>query len=108
MTYYKKKKYRQYEPSYYYDKNFLTSRKWLEFRDFLIRNRGSKCECCCSQRGLNVHHKDLRPEMYTNLARVENFRVLCFRCHERIHELKKYEIPIIDPIVIEQLKLSFI
>ena len=104
---YKNKKYEN-TCSYYFYRDFTLSRKWLDFRDYMLKKCKYECELCGRGGVLNVHHRDLDPANYTNLSNPNNFRVLCRECHEIMHKLNRSETVAIDDVVIEQLRLSFL
>lgn len=70
---------------------YLRSIHWVQFRKFVLRQRGGACEECgisnvwaCMSYGqpLNVHHLS-----YSRLGQEQpqDVRVLCRRCHETAH-----------------------
>ena len=74
----------------------------------MIERSSYKCDLCGSSKILQVHHRDLNPANYTNLGNLDNFRVLCSECHTLMHKLHDHDELIMDELVIEQLRLSFL
>lgn len=82
------------------------SKKWLDFRLEVIKER-KVCECCGSGNGgLTLHHHYLtdKAEDYINLDK-SRFHVLCNVCHRFIHSRSRtIERKKNPPIPLQQLK----
>lgn len=61
---------------------FRKSSKWRDFVKHMLMIRSNKCEICHTDKDLVVHHKN--PLDYENLSDVDDFAVLCCRCHLKI------------------------
>lgn len=61
---------------------FRKSWEWKEFCKRMLRLRNNQCEICHTDKDLIVHHKD--PLKYEDLSNVNNFAVLCCRCHLKV------------------------
>lgn len=70
----------------YYNR-LLEDKRWKEFRLKVMSERGNKCECCGGTDVLQIHHtfyiKGKMPWEYD----IDDMRVLCKRCHQRIHNI---------------------
>lgn len=70
-----------------YYKHLLKDKRWKEFRLKVMSERGNKCECCGGTNILQIHHTFYigckMPWEYD----VKDMRVLCKKCHQRIHHL---------------------
>lgn len=77
---------RKKHPEYYKTRNRnksqesqeMNSIRWKTIRLFKHLKDNGKCEECPSTKNLKFHH--LEPYAY------DNFRLLCIKCHRRIHE----------------------
>lgn len=71
---------------------FRASKRWKEFRRYLINKRGAECELCGTKysgkrlRYLQVHHLD--PDKYTDL-KPEKFVLLCSSDHDLVERISK-------------------
>lgn len=61
---------------------FRKSSKWKDFCKHMLSIRDNKCEICHTEKDLIVHHKN--PLDYENLSNVNDFAVLCCRCHLKV------------------------
>lgn len=61
---------------------FRKSPEWKYFVKHMLNLRNHQCEICHTSEQLVVHHKD--PLRYKDLSNVNNFAVLCCRCHLKI------------------------
>lgn len=70
-----------------YYNHLLEDKRWKEFRLKVLSERGNKCECCGGTDVLQIHHtfyiKSKMPWEYE----INDMRVLCKRCHQRIHNI---------------------
>ena len=70
----------------YYNR-LLEDKRWKEFRLKVMSERGNKCECCGGTDVLQIHHtfyiKGKMPWEYD----INDMRVLCRTCHQKIHHL---------------------
>lgn len=61
---------------------FRKSWKWREFVKHMLSIRNNQCEICHTDKDLIVHHKN--PLKYEDLSNVNDFAVLCCRCHLKV------------------------
>ena len=103
MRYKKEKKERQTKNQK--DKTkFRASAKWKKFRVFM-KKLCNNCDYITGVklcRGANLHHKDLRPEHYTNISDSKRFVFLNKSIHDTVHVLYNYYKK--DPSCIDRLK----
>lgn len=70
----------------YYNR-LLEDKRWKEFRLKVMSERGNKCECCGGTGILQIHHtfyiSGKKPWEYD----INDMRVLCRTCHQRIHNI---------------------
>ena len=70
----------------YYNR-LLEDKRWKEFRLKVLSERGDKCECCGGTDILQIHHTfyiiGKMPWEYD----INDMRVLCRTCHQKIHHL---------------------
>ena len=70
-----------------YYKHLLEDKRWKEFRLKVMSVRGNKCECCGGTHILQIHHtfyiSGKKPWEYD----IKDMRVLCKKCHQRIHNI---------------------
>ena len=81
---------------------FRNTTKWIMFSDMMKSKHGFRCDDCgrlFNEDDLEVHHL-IEDEDYDNLD-PSRFKVLCLECHDKIHNLDKYqdEIRKVKPIV---------
>ena len=70
----------------YYNR-LLEDKRWKEFRLKVLSERGNKCECCGGTDVLQIHHTFyMRGKMPWEYD-INDMRVLCKRCHQRIHNI---------------------
>lgn len=70
----------------YYNR-LLEDKRWKEFRLKVLSERGNKCECCGGTDVLQIHHTFyIRGKMPWEYE-INDMRVLCKKCHQRIHHL---------------------
>ena len=71
----------------YYNR-LLEDKRWKEFRLKVLSERGNKCECCGGTDVLQIHHTFyIRGKMPWEYE-INDMRVLCKRCHQRIHNIQ--------------------
>ena len=70
----------------YYNR-LLEDKRWKEFRLKVMSERGNKCECCGGTDILQIHHTFYISGKMTWEYDVKDMRVLCKKCHQRIHHL---------------------
>lgn len=65
--------------------NYMKTNHWIQIRSSII-NQSSKCTACGSTEKLHLHHRH-----YKNIGNetIADFEILCKRCHNRIHYLKR-------------------
>jgi hypothetical protein len=72
----------------WYNKDYLKSGYWLEFRRKVLARDSKKCRHCRSRKSLNIHHS---PEGYRHLFRERlnsnDVITLCRECHKREHRI---------------------
>lgn len=61
---------------------FRKSWTWKSFCQRMLNLRNNQCEICHTTKDLIVHHKD--PLNYEKLTNVNDFAVLCNKCHLKI------------------------
>lgn len=70
----------------YYNR-LLEDKRWKEFRLKVMSERGNKCECCGGTHILQIHHtfyiRGKMPWEYN----IDDMRVFCKKCHQRIHNI---------------------
>ena len=70
----------------YYNR-LLEDKRWKEFRLKVLSERGNKCECCGGTDVLQIHHTFyIRGKMPWEYD-INDMRVLCRTCHQRIHNI---------------------
>lgn len=70
----------------YYNR-LLEDKRWKEFRLKVLSERGNKCECCGGTDILQIHHTFyIRGKMPWEYD-INDMRVLCRTCHQRIHNI---------------------
>lgn len=70
----------------YYNR-LLEDKRWKEFRLKVMSERGNKCECCGGTDVLQIHHTFyIRGKMPWEYD-INDMRVLCKKCHQRIHNI---------------------
>lgn len=70
-----------------YYKHLLKDKRWKEFRLKVMSERGNKCECCGGTNILQIHHTFYIGGKMPWEYDVKDMRVLCKKCHQRIHHL---------------------
>ena len=71
----------------YYNR-LLEDKRWKEFRLKVLSERGNKCECCGGTDILQIHHTFyIRGKMPWEYD-INDMRVLCRTCHQRIHNIQ--------------------
>ena len=71
----------------YYNR-LLEDKRWKEFRLKVMSERGSRCECCGGTHILQIHHTFyIRGKMPWEYE-INDMRVLCKKCHQRIHNIQ--------------------
>ena len=71
----------------YYNR-LLEDRRWKEFRLKVLSERGSRCECCGGTDVLQIHHTFYISGKMPWEYEINDMRVLCKRCHQRIHNIQ--------------------
>lgn len=69
---------------------FRKSVEWGDLREQFLMNHNSSCQCCgrkMPSSKLQLHHKDLDPNHYTDISDTSNFKILCNNCHQTVHSL---------------------
>ena len=70
----------------YYNR-LLEDRRWKEFRLKVMSERGNKCECCGGTDILQIHHTFYISGKMPWEYNIDDMRVLCRTCHQRIHNI---------------------
>lgn len=70
-----------------YYKHLLKDKRWKEFRLKVMSERGSKCECCGETDILQIHHTFYISGKMPWEYDIDDMRVLCKKCHQRIHNI---------------------
>lgn len=70
----------------YYNR-LLEDRRWKEFRLKVMSERGSRCECCGRTDILQIHHTFYISGKMPWEYDINDMRVLCKECHQRIHNI---------------------
>ena len=70
----------------YYNR-LLEDKRWKEFRLKVMSERGSKCECCGGTDILQIHHTFYISGKMPWEYNIDDMRVLCKKCHQRIHNI---------------------
>lgn len=70
----------------YYNR-LLEDRRWKEFRLKVMSERGNKCECCGGTHILQIHHTFYISGKMPWEYNIDDMRVLCKKCHQRIHNI---------------------
>jgi len=66
---------------------YLRSDKWHQIRERVFKERTYLCEGCGSLSRLQVHHSVYSKRVLDGES-LNGLRVVCHKCHERIHNLK--------------------
>ena len=70
----------------YYNR-LLEDKRWKEFRLKVLSERGDKCECCGGTHILQIHHTFYISGKMPWEYDINDMRVLCKKCHQRIHNI---------------------
>lgn len=70
----------------YYNR-LLKDKRWKEFRLKVMSVRGNKCECCGGTHILQIHHTFYISGKMPWEYNIDDMRVLCKECHQRIHNI---------------------
>ena len=70
----------------YYNR-LLEDKRWKEFRLKVLSERGNKCECCGGTNILQIHHTFYISGKMPWEYNIDDMRVLCKKCHQRIHNI---------------------
>lgn len=70
----------------YYNR-LLEDKRWKEFRLKVMSERGNKCECCGGTHILQIHHTFYVGGKMPWEYDIDDMRVLCKKCHQRIHNI---------------------
>lgn len=70
----------------YYNR-LLEDKRWKEFRLKVLSERGNKCECCGGTDVLQIHHTFYISGKMPWEYNINDMRVLCRTCHQKIHHL---------------------
>ena len=70
----------------YYNR-LLKDERWKEFRLKVLSERGNKCECCGGTDILQIHHTFYISGKMPWEYDIKDMRVLCKKCHQRIHNI---------------------
>ena len=70
---------------------FRSTVEWKDFRSQILLERNGLCELCGidhskNTRKLELHHKDLNPNNYTDISDPTHFALLCGVCHKSVHQ----------------------
>ena len=71
----------------YYNR-LLKDKRWKEFRLKVMSERGSSCECCGGTDILQIHHTFYISGKMPWEYDINDMRVLCKKCHQRIHNIQ--------------------
>ena len=71
----------------YYNR-LLEDKRWKEFRLKVLSERGNKCECCGGTDVLQIHHTFYISGKMPWEYDINDMRVLCRTCHQRIHNIQ--------------------
>ena len=71
----------------YYNR-LLEDKRWKEFRLKVLSERGNKCECCGGTDILQIHHTFYISGKMPWEYDIKDMRVLCKKCHQRIHNIQ--------------------
>lgn len=69
-----------------YQKEYLKTIYWQYVRKLVIEERGNRCEECGAEPSIDVHHLTYEHIGEEHLF-LNDFVVLCRRCHEKKHEV---------------------
>lgn len=67
---------------------FRATKIWTDFRQQILTEKDCICECCLRplpSSKLNLHHRNLDSEQYTNISDKTHFSLLCSNCHDTAH-----------------------
>ena len=70
-----------------YYKHLLEDKRWKEFRLKVMSERGNKCDCCGGTHILQIHHTFYISGKMPWEYNIDDMRVLCKKCHQRIHNI---------------------
>ena len=70
-----------------YYSRLLEDERWKEFRLKVMSERGNKCECCGGTHILQIHHTFYISGKMPWEYDINDMRVLCKKCHQRIHNI---------------------
>ncbi|MBF0345600.1 MAG: HNH endonuclease [Nitrospirae bacterium] len=70
----------------YYE--YLKSPEWKALRLQALQRDNFKCQRCASTNNLQGHHVRY-PKFYRD-DHIDNIKIVCGQCHEKIHGIKKY------------------
>lgn len=70
-----------------YYRHLLKDKRWKEFRLKVMSERGNKCECCGGTDILQIHHTFYISGKMPWEYNIDDMRVLCKKCHQRIHNI---------------------
>jgi len=69
-------------------RDYLSHPLWIKKRDEILKFYGKKCTRCNSTDDLAIHHKTYANNKMPWEYPLENFEVLCEKCHKERHNLK--------------------
>ena len=69
-----------------YYKHLLEDKRWKEFRLKVLSERGNKCECCGGTDILQIHHTFYISGKMPWEYNIDDMRVLCIMCHQKVHK----------------------
>lgn len=81
QAYKKRKRQKYYE-------NLLKDERWKLFRLKVMSERGCSCEYCGSTEIIQIHHTEYVKGRLPWEYDIKDMRVLCKRCHQRIHNIQ--------------------
>lgn len=70
------------------EKNAVDKLEIILLKDKLY-NKQKFCEICGTDKNLTIHHKDETSKHPEKMFDEENCQILCRRCHDKIHGIKK-------------------
>jgi 5-methylcytosine-specific restriction endonuclease McrA len=70
--------------------DFLKTIYWHIVRDYVVSQRGGKCELCGKMKNLHVHHKTYENHGMEH-ANLNDLMVLCKVCHAKFHDKDKFD-----------------
>ena len=73
-----------------YKESVRRTKAWRTFRQEVIEERGSICECCGTKtKRISLHHADESLEHYADFTDKSKFFLVCSLCHKSIERLAR-------------------